>query len=456
MLAPNSGAVGRSTVGEERHGRAESESESPPFPLTHRVPFGHDAVNGERGHGMGHPSPRHPAELEQQAVRLHRGRGGAYAETARGPGADPGGLPDRVKRAGAAQAPAGDDPFQMAGGPPRAEARGRAAEEGGRDAFGSERLLRRQAAVGARAERAKFAFMLLNEGAWAISEMCSAPGVTRQGYRAWREAAAERARPARRRAGRGDLRNMHRQPRHLRRPEGLRRAQALRRAHLAQARGAHHARERPGRHDARLRQAPRGAGPGRRRRRPTRRLTSCGETSARTARNRARFADIAYVRTHKGWPCLAVVMDIWSRKIVGWSMSARMTAELADDALRMAIARRRPPRGLHPPFGPRLPARVAPAREDDARRGHQALHGLDIVAVGTTRPRSRSRGSSRPSACTRAPSRAESGRRSRSSSTSSAPATACGYTPRWGTSAPRSSSGPTARGGPPTDGGVGV
>ncbi|OUO57824.1 hypothetical protein B5F74_11620, partial [Collinsella sp. An271] len=36
--------------------------ESPPFPLTHRVPFGHDAVNGERGHGMGHPSPKYSAE----------------------------------------------------------------------------------------------------------------------------------------------------------------------------------------------------------------------------------------------------------------------------------------------------------------------------------------------------------------------------------------------------------
>ncbi|WP_158559554.1 IS3 family transposase [Olsenella sp. AF21-51] len=57
------------------------------------------------------------------------------------------------------------------------------------------------------------------------------------------------------------------------------------------------------------------------------------------------FADITYVRTHQGWLYLAVVMDIWSRRIVGWSMSARMTAELADDALKMAIARRRPPEG---------------------------------------------------------------------------------------------------------------
>ena len=61
--------------------------------------------------------------------------------------------------------------------------------------------------------------------------------------------------------------------------------------------------------------------------------------------NRAWFADITYVRTHRGWPCLAVVMGIWSRMIVGWSMSDRMTAGLADDALRMAIARRRPKEG---------------------------------------------------------------------------------------------------------------
>ncbi|MBM6757054.1 IS3 family transposase, partial [Collinsella tanakaei] len=44
--------------------------------------------------------------------------------------------------------------------------------------------------------------------------------------------------------------------------------------------------------------------------------------------NRLRFADITYVRTHQGWPCLAVLMDVWSRRVVGWSMSARMTAEL--------------------------------------------------------------------------------------------------------------------------------
>lgn len=61
--------------------------------------------------------------------------------------------------------------------------------------------------------------------------------------------------------------------------------------------------------------------------------------------SRAWLADITYVRTHRGWLCLAVVMDIWSRMIVGWSMPDRMTAGLADDALRMAIARRHPREG---------------------------------------------------------------------------------------------------------------
>jgi len=61
--------------------------------------------------------------------------------------------------------------------------------------------------------------------------------------------------------------------------------------------------------------------------------------------NKAWFADITYVRTHQGWLYLAVVMDVWSRMAVGWSMGPRITAELADDALKMAIARRRPAGG---------------------------------------------------------------------------------------------------------------
>lgn len=61
--------------------------------------------------------------------------------------------------------------------------------------------------------------------------------------------------------------------------------------------------------------------------------------------DRARFAGITYARARRGWLYPAVVMDIWSRMIVGWPMSGRMGAELADDALKMAIARRRPGKG---------------------------------------------------------------------------------------------------------------
>jgi transposase InsO family protein len=56
--------------------------------------------------------------------------------------------------------------------------------------------------------------------------------------------------------------------------------------------------------------------------------------------------DITYIWTHEGWLYLAVILDLYSRKVVGWSMGSRMTAQLVCDALRMAIWRRRPSAGL--------------------------------------------------------------------------------------------------------------
>ena len=57
-------------------------------------------------------------------------------------------------------------------------------------------------------------------------------------------------------------------------------------------------------------------------------------------------ADITYIWTQEGWLYLAVVIDLCSRKVVGWSMSSRMKAQLVCDALKMAIWRRRPKAGL--------------------------------------------------------------------------------------------------------------
>ncbi len=57
-------------------------------------------------------------------------------------------------------------------------------------------------------------------------------------------------------------------------------------------------------------------------------------------------ADITYIWTQEGWLYLAVVIDLYSRKVVGWSMSTRMKAKLVCDALTMAIWQRRPKAGL--------------------------------------------------------------------------------------------------------------
>jgi putative transposase len=52
--------------------------------------------------------------------------------------------------------------------------------------------------------------------------------------------------------------------------------------------------------------------------------------------------DITYIRTHEGWSHLAVVIDLFSRRVVGWSMQSRMTTDLALQALLAAVWRRKP------------------------------------------------------------------------------------------------------------------
>jgi putative transposase len=52
--------------------------------------------------------------------------------------------------------------------------------------------------------------------------------------------------------------------------------------------------------------------------------------------------DITYIRTHEGWSYLSVVIDLFSRRVVGWSMQSRMTTDLALQALLSAVWRRKP------------------------------------------------------------------------------------------------------------------
>jgi putative transposase len=56
--------------------------------------------------------------------------------------------------------------------------------------------------------------------------------------------------------------------------------------------------------------------------------------------------DITYIWTSEGWLYLAVVLDLFSRKIVGWALDKQMKALLVNDALIMALKTRRPPKGL--------------------------------------------------------------------------------------------------------------
>lgn len=65
-----------------------------------------------------------------------------------------------------------------------------------------------------------------------------------------------------------------------------------------------------------------------------------------TLPNHKWLCDITYIHTDEGWLYLSAVMDVWSRKIVGWAMSEKIDTQLCSDALNMAIQTRRPGKGL--------------------------------------------------------------------------------------------------------------
>ncbi len=71
-----------------------------------------------------------------------------------------------------------------------------------------------------------------------------------------------------------------------------------------------------------------------------------GQDFTAKAPNRSWTSDITYIWTEEGWLYLAVVLDLYSRSIVGWAMAERMTRELAMSALTMAVWRRRPEPGV--------------------------------------------------------------------------------------------------------------
>jgi len=95
------------------------------------------------------------------------------------------------------------------------------------------------------------------------------------------------------------------------------------------------------------------------------------------APNRCWAADITYISTREGWLYLAVVMDLYSRRVVGWSMSRWMSRRLVLAALRMAIDAREPAGGLvhHSDRGGQYTS--------DDFRDELARHGIDCSMSGT-------------------------------------------------------------------------
>jgi putative transposase len=187
-----------------------------------------------------------------------------------------------------------------------------------------------------------FALIEAEKAEHAISRLCSVLGVTRQGYYAWR-----RRRPSARQLADRELveliRRVHVESRET---YGAPRVHAeLREGHQL----------RVGR--KRVARLMRQAGiAGVSRRGSKRRTTVAAKLPPAPDLVRRRFeasrpnqlwlADITYIPTYEGWLFLAVVMDVFSRRIVGWSMRDDLKAELVVDALGMAVTRRRPGPGV--------------------------------------------------------------------------------------------------------------
>jgi len=183
-----------------------------------------------------------------------------------------------------------------------------------------------------------FEFVHANQAQFPISVMCRALGVSTSGYYGWRD------RPPSERALADEvlteqIRTIHAESR---RTYGYRRVTA----ELTDGQG-----EEVGRHRvARLMRKAGIQGVTRRRFcRTTRRDESdepvpdlINRDFTASGPDRRWVADITYVPTWQGFVFLAVVLDVFSRRIVGWSMSASLETEVVTRALRMAVGRRRP------------------------------------------------------------------------------------------------------------------
>jgi putative transposase len=188
----------------------------------------------------------------------------------------------------------------------------------------------------------RFAFIAKHRGIWPAAWLCGALGVSRGGFHAWltrprsRRALSDEALAAKVRASflasdrTYGARRVWFDMIALGEPCGLHRVERLMRAQALRAR-------------PRRRRLPRDLGE-----------RSAGAFAPNLldrsfeapAPNRKWIADFTYLWTAEGWLYVAAVIDLYSRRVVGWSMKPSMTAELVTDALIMAIWRRGKPQAL--------------------------------------------------------------------------------------------------------------
>ena len=128
------------------------------------------------------------------------------------------------------------------------------------------------------------------------------------------------------------------------------------------------------------------------------------------------MADITYIETKEGWLYLAAILDLFSRKIVGWAMSERIDTVLVLNALAMALRHRRPPakllfhtdRGVQYASGDyRQALGNAGLIASMSRRANCSSSASGSITVGAGRwgaryaPRTSARGSGAPRCCLR-------------------------------------------------------
>ena len=182
----------------------------------------------------------------------------------------------------------------------------------------------------------KFGFVATHRGIWPVDMLCEALGISRSGFYAWRT----RPLSARAQTDAAILATIRSSFLQSDRTYGVRRL-------LDDVRDAGHrcGRERVARL---MRQEGLRARPRRRGRpvdtgeRPLHTLAPnvLDRQFSATAPNQKWAADFTYLWTTEGWLFVAVVLDLFSRRVVGWAMHATMTAQLVTDALTMALWRR--------------------------------------------------------------------------------------------------------------------